>query len=134
MFLAAPGDVLTKAIRQELVNNWTGPNKADLQAKLNENKMGAFDGLLLSYMTGRAGQQFYWDTGDVTEIKDWINSYIVTTSLVSNADKIVDHIFPNGANSSYDYNMGAGDINWSTVGPNAEFVCQSRSIERISAG
>src|SRR5436190_449681 len=51
-----PASVLTKAIRQDLLNHWSGSNKAYLQTKLDNNQMGAFDGNLLSYMQARAGQ------------------------------------------------------------------------------
>ena len=50
--------LLSKAVRQDLLNHLTLSNKSDLQAKLDQNKMGAFDGLLLSTMQGRAGQTF----------------------------------------------------------------------------
>src|SRR4051812_12586215 len=53
--------VITKAMRQELVNHWTGSNKAELQAKLDANKPGAFDGLLLNYMATRGGNTFFWN-------------------------------------------------------------------------
>jgi hypothetical protein len=123
LFFAAPSAVLTKPIRQELLNHWTGSNKAELQAKLDANKMGAFDGALLSYMSARGGNTFFWNTGDVGDIRTFVNAPNISTStLISRADNIVAHMFPNGSTSSFDFNMGPGDINWSTAGNNSEFV------------
>jgi hypothetical protein len=119
---AAPADVLTKAVRQELVNNWTGSNKAELQAKLNENKMGAFDGLLLDYMINRSGQTFFWKSTDVAGIVQFFKDNFSTSSTISNADNIVAHRFPNGNSGTYDVQLPAGDINWSTTNSNSEFV------------
>ena len=82
MFLAAPGDVLTKGIRQELLDQLDVPSKDYLQTKLNNNQMGAFDGGLLDYMTNRAGQSFFWNTGDVAGIKSFINTNLATSSLM----------------------------------------------------
>ncbi|HYO10990.1 MAG TPA: alginate lyase family protein [Tepidisphaeraceae bacterium] len=113
---------VTKAMRQELVNKWSGANKADLQAKLDENKMGAFDTALLSYMTGRSGQTFYWKTGDVAGIKSFVNSWIATSTVVSNANHIVAHEFPDGNSAQYDVHIDGEDINWKHTTTNPEFV------------
>ena len=123
VLFAVPGQILNKAIRQELLNHWTGSNKAELQSKLDANRMGAFDGTLLNYMTTRGGNTFFWNTADVPEIREFVTApNIATSTLITRADSIVDHMFPNGATSSFDVDMGDGDINWSTAGPNGEFV------------
>lgn len=123
VLFAAPSEVLTKGIRQELLNHWTGSNKAELQAKLDANKPGAFDGLLLNYMVTRGGNTFFWNTADVAGIRDFVTApNIATSTPIARADSIVDHMFPNGATSSFDYDMGDGEIDWSTVGDNREFV------------
>src|SRR5687767_3389965 len=97
---------LTKGMRQELLNHWTGSNKAELQAKLDANKPGAFDGLLLNYMATRPGNTFFWNTGDIDEIRDFVmEPNIATSTLITRADSIVDHMFPNGATSSWDVDM-----------------------------
>ena len=119
---AAPSDVLTKALRQNLLNHWNGPNKADLQAKLDANKMGAFDGALLSYMQSRPGNTFFWNTSDVTGIKNFINSKLATSSTISNANNLVAHRFPNGNSEVYNVQLPAGDIDWNTTNSNPEFV------------
>ena len=49
-----PSSVLTKAMRQEIIDHWVGSNKSTLQTKLNTGN-GAFDSSLLGYMTARAG-------------------------------------------------------------------------------
>jgi hypothetical protein len=114
---------ITKAMRQDLLAHWNGANKADLQAKLDANKPGAFDGLLLNYMATRGGSTFFWNTADIPGIRTFVNEpNIATSTLIARADNIVAHKFPNGATSAFDVNMGAGDINWRTVGPNGEFV------------
>jgi hypothetical protein len=119
---AAPSDVLTKAIRQELLNHWNGSNKTTLQAKLDANQLGAFDGALLSYMTSRGGQSFFWNTSDVAGIKSFVNANLSTSTTISNANNVVAHKFPNGNSSVYDQDLGAGDINWKTTTSNSEFV------------
>src|SRR5262245_10102936 len=89
---------ITKAMRQELLAHWNGANKADLQAKLDANKPGAFDGLLLNYMATRGGNTFFWKTSDVAGIKSFVNApNIATSTLIARADSIVAHKFPNGA-------------------------------------
>jgi hypothetical protein len=118
--------LLTKTIRQNLLNNLNLANKADLQAKLNENKMGAFDTLLLTTMQSRAGQTFYWNTSDVTANVNWITTNLNTATTVSNADSVVSHLFPEQGNStSYNILLPAGVIDWSTqpgTTTNPEFI------------
>src|SRR5205809_8017756 len=94
VLLAAPSDVLTHAIRQSIIDHWSGGNKATLQTKLNTSN-AAFDNYLLGYMSGRAGNTFFWNTGDVAGIKTFVNANISTSTTVSNADHIVSHMFPN---------------------------------------
>ncbi|HYO09225.1 MAG TPA: alginate lyase family protein [Tepidisphaeraceae bacterium] len=118
----APSDVLTRAARQDLLDHWNGPNRADLQAKLNANKLGAFDGALLAYMRSRAGNTFFWNTADVPKIKEFINTKLATASVISNADHVVAHRFPNGNSENYNVQLPAGDIDWSTSNSNPEFV------------
>ncbi len=120
--LAAPTDVLTKGVRQELLKNWNGPNKTALQKKLNTNRMGGFDSLLLSYMRSRAGNTFFWNTADVGSIKNFINANLATATTLANADHIVAHQFPDGNSVDYDVHLPAGDINWKTTNANPEFV------------
>src|SRR5690242_3626978 len=93
LFAAAPSDVLTKAVRQDLLNHWNGSNKSTLQADLTANNLSAFDTHLLSYMTARAGQSFFWKTSDVAGIKSFINTNLATSGTISNADHIVSHMF-----------------------------------------
>ncbi|MEO6435545.1 MAG: alginate lyase family protein, partial [Tepidisphaeraceae bacterium] len=118
----APADLLTRGIRQQLLKHWTGPNKAELQAKLDANKLGAFDGLLLDYVKRRAGGTFFWKTSDVAGIKSFINSNLDTASVIRNADHIVAHRFPNGNSAVYDVQLPAGEIDWTTSTSNREFV------------
>src|SRR6266487_2515647 len=121
VLFASPSTVLTHAMRQEIIDHWSGSNKATLQTKLNTGN-GAFDGYLLTYMQGRAGTTFFWNTSDVAGIKSFVNSNLSTSTTVSNADHIVAHQFPNGNSSVYDVDLGPGDINWSTTTSNSEFV------------
>ena len=113
---ADQGDALS------IIDHWVvGAEKTALQTKLNTGN-GAFDGALLTYMTTRAGTDFFWNTSDVASIKTFVNANISTSSTVSNADSIVSHEFPDGDSGVYNVNLGSGDINWKTVGPNTEFV------------
>jgi len=77
---------ITKAMRQELVSHWTGSNKAELQAKLDANKPGAFDGLLLNYMATRSGNTFFWNTGDVAGIRSFVNEPNIEAYLTSRSN------------------------------------------------
>ena len=121
LLTVTPSSVLTKANRQEIIDHWVGSNKATLQTKLNTSN-AAFDNSLLGYMTGRAGQSFFWNTSDVAGIKTFVNANIATSTTVSNADSIVAHMFPNGTTGVYDQNLGSGDVNWKTTGSDANFV------------
>src|SRR5688572_22663286 len=118
---AAPADLLTKALRQELVNRWSGPNKAELQSRLDQNKMGAFDQILLDYMKARPGNTFYWNTSDVAAIQDFINAKLATSNTINNANSIVDHRFPNGNSEVYNVQLPAGPIDFSTTTSNVDF-------------
>ena len=95
----APADVLTKGMRQNLLNHWTGVNRASLQAKLNANQLGAFDAALLEYMRERPGQTFVFKQSDVGEIVDFINDELSTAFVIGHADDLVAHRFPEQGNS-----------------------------------
>ncbi len=119
---ATPATVLTKAMRQSIIDHWAaGSTRTTLQTKLNTGN-GAFDGYLLSYMQGRAGQTFFWNSSDVASIKTFVNANLATSTIIANADNIVAHNFPNGQTTAYDVSLGAGDVNWATTGPNTDFV------------
>jgi hypothetical protein len=117
--------LLSKAIRQDIINHWGGANKAFLQTKLNTGN-GAFDGALLAYMQSRAGQTFYWNPSDVAGNVSWIQTNLNTAGVLANADDILAHRFPEQGNSaSYDVQLAGGVINWSTkpaTTSNQEFV------------
>src|SRR5688572_33019380 len=81
----APTELLTKAVRQNLLNHWTGPNKQSLQDKLNVNQLGAFDAALLEYLRERPGQTYYWKQSDVGKIVSFINDELSTGFLIGHA-------------------------------------------------
>src|SRR5207237_10233457 len=109
--------------RQTLLDHWNGANKADLQAKLDAGKMGAFDDLLLSYMKARAGQTFFWKTSDVSSIVSFINTNLDAGPTISHADDSVAHRFPAQGNSdTYNVQLPSGAIDWSTTNNNPEFT------------
>src|SRR4051812_25651498 len=109
LFAAAPTDLLSKAVRQELLNHWVAsPIKDVLQSKLDTNKIGAFDGWLLDYMANRPGNTFFWNTGDVAGIKNYINSKLDTSTLVGTANAVVNHMVTDGTGSAYDVPLGPG--------------------------
>ena len=116
-----PSTVLTKAMRQSIIDHWIGSNKATLQTKLNTGN-GAFDGYLLSYMARAAAPAFSGTPATSTASKRSSTRISSTSSTITNADSIVAHMFPDGDSGVYDVNLGSGDINWSTVGPSSEFV------------
>lgn len=122
VFLSAtPSSVLTKAMRQEIIDHWVGSNKATLQTKLNTGN-GAFDNSLLGYMTARSGNTFFWKTSDVAGIQDFINNNLDPATVISNANHIVAHQFPDGNSASYSVQLPAGDIDWTHTTSNSEFV------------
>ena len=71
-----------------------------LQTKLDENKMGAFDDLLLSYMKTRTAEPFFCDTSEVAGNVSFIETYMNTAPTIANADDIVAHRFPEQGNSA----------------------------------
>src|SRR5438552_486448 len=110
-----PSDLLTKTVRQNFLNHWSGSNKADLQAKLDANKLGAFDDALLAYMQARGGQTFFWNLSDIAGIVSFINTNLATASTIGHADDIVAHKFPQQSGSAtYDVQLPAGVIDWTT--------------------
>ncbi len=122
LFATTPADVLTRAVRQELLNHLDVPGKATYQSLLDQNKLGAFDGNLLDYMESRTGNTFFWNTSDVAGIQDFINAHLNTATVIDNANSIVAHRFPNGNSEVYDVQLPAGDIDWSTSNSNPDFI------------
>ncbi|HEX8522100.1 MAG TPA: alginate lyase family protein [Tepidisphaeraceae bacterium] len=118
--------LLTKAVRQDLLNHWSGSNKSSLQSLLNANNLSGFDAALLTYMQNRAGQTFYWNSADVAGNVSWIQTNLNTAGTIANADAILAHKFPEQGNSaSYDIQLPAGVIDWSTkpaTTSNPEFI------------
>ncbi len=119
---ATPSNVLTKGARLDLLKHWSGPSKTTLQKKLAAGKVGAFDSLLLSTMRARSGNNFFWNTSQVSGIRDFINVNLATSTTISNADHVVAHQFPDGNSEEFDVQLPAGDINWKTANANPEFV------------
>src|SRR4051794_6075752 len=110
-----PADLLTKTVRQNLLNHWSGTNKAALQAKLDANKLGAFDDALLAYMQGRGGQTFFWNQSDIAGIVSFINTNLATATTIGHADDIVAHKFPpQSGSTTYNVQLPAGVIDWTT--------------------
>ncbi|HEV2292486.1 MAG TPA: alginate lyase family protein [Tepidisphaeraceae bacterium] len=122
----APADLLSKAARQNLLDHWSGENRASLQAKLNANQLGAFDAALLEYMQKRPGQTFVFKQSDVAGIVSFINENLPTGATIRRADHLVAHRFPEQGNSSeYAIQLPAGEINWNRQPPstsNPEFL------------
>src|SRR5262249_29399367 len=118
---AAPSDVLTKSIRQTLLNHWNGSNKTTLPADLNAKKVTSFANDPPGYMQGRVGDYFFWQTSDVSGIKSFINTNLDTSTTIDNANHLLNHQFPNGNSETYDVDLGSGDINWNTTNSNPEF-------------
>ena len=108
-----PADILTKAMRQTLLDRWHGPNKASLQQKLNANQLGAFDAALLEYMRNRDGDDFMWNQENVPDIIDFINDNLDTSLMIQHGEDLVDHVFPEQGNSdTYTVQLPAGTIDW----------------------
>jgi uncharacterized heparinase superfamily protein len=119
--LASPADVLTTAMRQQIIDHWVGPNRATMQAKLDVGP-GAFDAHLLRYMLTRPEQSFFWRPADVPEIGRFIAEHLYTQDVIDLADDVVDHRFPNGRSDVYDVQLPPGDFDWTTSNSNPEFV------------
>jgi hypothetical protein len=107
-----PSAVVSKALRQDLLSHWNGSNKSTLQSLLNQGKYGAFDNNLLNYMRSRSSPDFFFDPTDLSSYVTYINSNLPTSGTISNADNIVNHLFPDQYGGDYTIQLPAGDINW----------------------
>src|SRR5204863_5456237 len=94
MLTITPSSVLTKTIRQDLVDHWAGSNKATLQSLLDQNKVSVFDSTLLGYMRSRSGPHFYFDPSAAQTDADYIQTNFSISSTTTNADAVLAHMFP----------------------------------------
>ena len=65
---------LTMGDRYQLLRQWAGPGKSQLQQYLDQNKAGAFDRMLLDYMINRTSVSYYYDVADVPAYADFLNT------------------------------------------------------------
>ncbi len=107
-----PSAVVSKAMRQDLLAHWNGSNKATLTSLLNAGKYGAFDNNLLSYMRSRTTADFFFDPTALSSYTTYINANLPTSGTISNADNIVNHLFPDTYGGDYTIQLPTGDINW----------------------
>src|SRR5437868_6841705 len=83
LLTTTPASVLTKPIRQDLLNHWNGSNKATLQNLLNQNKVSVFDSTLLSYMTSRSGPNFYFDPANAATNASYLQANFTTATTIT---------------------------------------------------
>lgn len=82
-----PGSLLTKPIRQELLNNLNLPIKDSLQAKLTANDLAGFDQSLLDYFVNRSNVHFFFDPSDVAGLVSYHNANLNTADVINGADQ-----------------------------------------------
>lgn len=114
-FAATPASVLTKAIRQTLLNNLTISIKSTLQAELNSNDLAGFDSALLTYMKNRTAGQFYFKPADVPEYVDYVQNNMGTTDVTDRADDILSNLYPLQDSASNTLTLPS-DIDWTYTG------------------
>jgi hypothetical protein len=115
MLAATPGSVLTKQMRQTLLNNMSINIKSSLQTKLNSNDLAGFDTQLLSYMNTRTSGQFYFTPADVTTYVSYITSNLNVSDVTGRADDVLQNLYPlqDDANDSLTL---PEDIDWIYTG------------------
>src|SRR5205814_2131592 len=89
-----PASVLSKSIRQDLVNHWSGSNKAVLQSLLDKSKISVFDSSLLSYMRTRSGPNFYFDPSAAQTDANYVKAHYSVSATTTNANSLLAHKFP----------------------------------------
>jgi hypothetical protein len=121
--IITPATVLNKGIRETLLSEWNGPDKAQLTTDLLHNNLTGFDSDLLSYMTTRTDASFYFSPGQVNSDLNYINSELGDSTIIGTANDVVNHMFPNSANAtdSSTTQLPAGNVDWSTGG-NTDFT------------
>src|SRR2546426_3715068 len=85
LLTTTPTSVLTKSIRQDLVNHWSAANKATLQSLLDKSKVSVFDSTLLSYMRSRSGPSFYFDPTDAQTDANYVKAHFNVSATTTNA-------------------------------------------------
>src|SRR5262249_1063803 len=89
-----PAQVLTPAIRQNLLNNLNLANKSTVQADLNANNMAAFDAALLTDMQTRTDAHFFFDPSDVPGDVSYITTHLNYSDVLSRANAVVSNYYP----------------------------------------
>lgn len=112
LMAVTPSDVLTKPIRQALLDDLDISIKATLQSKLNADDLAGFDSSLHSYMLGRSSTNFFFERGEVNGIASYITSNIGDGGAVDRADDVVAHLFPEQTDSEVYTVQLPADIDW----------------------
>src|SRR2546429_7426556 len=94
LLATTPASVLSKSIRQDLLNHWSGSNKAALQSLLNQSKVSVFDSTLLGYMRSRSGPNFYFDPSAAQTDANYIQAHYDVSATTTNANSLLAHKFP----------------------------------------
>jgi hypothetical protein len=121
------GAVFDATERQTLLNrmtNLSSTERSTLQTDLNKSLV-KFDNALLNYMRARSNVNFYFDPANTSAIGSFIkNNNISYTQIQTDADAVVNHLFPaQSSSTNYDVQLPAS-INWVKPGgsSNAEFL------------
>ena len=110
LLAVTPASVLTKDIRQSLLDHLTVSNKSTLQSKLTANDLAGFDTALLSYMKARSSTHFFFQLADVAGISSYITSNVGQGGADTRANEIVAHKFPQQTSSTdYTVQLGSDD-------------------------
>jgi hypothetical protein len=113
MLLAAtPAQVLTKAMRQDLLNNLNISIKSTLQSRLKANDMAGFDTKLLDFMKARTGTHFFFEPSDVNSYLSYIDSNLNNSDVTSRANAILSNLYPE-QDTSLPYTVSIpDDVDW----------------------
>lgn len=116
-FLAAtPAQVLTPAIRQNLLNHLNISIKSSLQAKLTANNVAGFDADLLAYMQTRTGAHFFFDPADIGDYVTYINANLNTSDVIDHSNSVLNNLYPE-QDSSQTYTVSVpADVDWDNTG------------------
>src|SRR5262245_15396678 len=87
LLAVTPAEVLTKQMRQDLLNELSINIKSSLQSKLTANDLARFDQQLLNFFVSRSASHFFFDPSDVAGIVTYHNTQLDPSDVFARADK-----------------------------------------------
>jgi hypothetical protein len=113
LLAVTPADVLTKPMRQELLNELSINIKASLQSELNANDLAGFDQQLLDFFEARTGSHFFFDPDEIPGLVSYHNTELNPSDVISRADEALannntDPSDPDASSGRYDHWIDLG--------------------------